>query len=282
MLKKVKPIHALLGILTGVILASCQTTTETGATPKAPQAAQECTTRNDAEFARLSARLVGMMSHLTDIGDGPPSSLRISKCGWIEGRESDGTVNRANLSALFGEINFIHGKPVYLRATPFTRRNPGSSTPRQWTFDLGIATFNTSSLAESKRVVDRVNSIITQMSQLATGTRTQTRSGAAQAASVQRTQGRVAAAGAMLGQIARAGAQATSQSSGAGGQSFQCTIRCLGRGSAQGEVKMSVQAATAYDADRSLQNRGLDQICRSAGYSTVDSYLFIDDGITCR
>lgn len=158
---------------------------------------QECVTSNDAEFTRLVADLENQITRY----DGA-SSATFSKCGWVEFTRSNGTTYRVNFADLTGDINFVYGAPVYLKAWRYSYRYAGQRDFRLEPSSTTVAYISTTNLAASQRAVDRLNATLARLARVATGETVNVFSGAEQASNVVRTQSQLRTVGATIGQIA--------------------------------------------------------------------------------
>lgn len=177
---------------------------------------QECVTSNDAEFARLVADLQNQIT-----GYDQANFATFSKCGWVEFTRSSGTTYRVNFADLTGDINFVYGAPVYLKAWKYSYRSAGQRNFRLEPSSTTVAYISTTNLAASQRAVDRLNATLTRLARVATGETVNVFSGAEQASNVARTQSQLRTVGATIGQIA---ANAPRQCNA----STQCYASCEG------------------------------------------------------
>lgn len=260
-------------LVSGILLSACETTggSSGGSSPEPVE--RTCVTSSDTEFARLESNLRNQISYFEE-----KSGVNFNKCGWIESKNESGTTYRYRLSDLNGDINFIYGKPVYLMASRYSYRFNGERNFTVASESKRVGYITTSGLTASERAVNRLNNTIRSLSRVATGQTVQTRSGAEQAASVERTQGRVRAVGAVVGQIAAAGANAqTSSPQASSSSSYQCTVVCSTNSLAAtmgtvGESARNVVATVNAPSNSAARRLAMDdraQICRQANLSAV-------------
>lgn len=186
-------------VVLAMSLAGCVQTVESTQAPTARSSAalQECTTSNDAEFARLVRELESQIDRYDSIG-----GATFSKCGWVEITRSMGIIYRANFTDLRGDINSTYGRPVYLQASRYAYRLAGQRGFTTEPSPTRVGYITTANLSESQRAVDRLNATLTRLARVANGGTITAYSGAEQAAGVERTQGRLRAAGAVAGAVA--------------------------------------------------------------------------------
>lgn len=146
--------------------------------------------------------------------------MRFNKCGWIEvGPDEDGITRRIPFSQLYGDINFVYGKPVHVKGRSYLRKVNKRRGFEVSKYPIGVGYVSTANLNASKRAVDRLNATLNSLSKIATGQTIQSYSGAEQAASVRKTQARVGAVVSTVAAIAASGAAQTPATTSTGNTS---------------------------------------------------------------